>query len=64
MKKEKRIPQSLGAMASMLENSKLITNKVLKRAEQLAIERSKKDGYEPCLLRRDIEQAIKEARRK
>ena len=62
--KEKRIPQSLGAMASMLENSKLITDKIFRRAEQIAIERSKKDGYKPCLLRRDIEQAIKEAKRK
>ena len=57
------IPASMGAVNALRENRKLMTEKILLRAEHLALAREKASGrygsrFDPAILRRDVEQAL------
>lgn len=51
---------TMGAVNALTEHSREITHDMMERAEELAIERSKVDGYEPAIITDDVLQAIKE----
>jgi len=56
-----KIGATMGAANALREHHKEINDDVLKRAEELAIERSKVDGYGAAIVTDDVLQAIKEA---
>ncbi len=50
----------MDAVQALQEYHRSINDSVLKRAEELAIERSKRDGYNPAITGHDVLQACNE----
>ena len=51
---------TIGAVTALGQYHRSINDSVLKRAEQLAIERSKRDGYDAAITEADVLQACEE----
>ena len=58
-----KVDATLGAVQALREHAPLIDDAIIARSEALAILRAKRDGYEPAILRRDVEIALWEAGR-